>query len=78
MLAAAVGKVKAHHDRKNLSFKKFLNIKSISKVKNKVKFSNICATRLNSPVSFISPENASEGGAIKIKSVGINFCASRS
>ena len=75
MLAAAVGNVKAHHDRKNLRLKKLLNIKNIKSVKNNAKFIKNFANISNSPPIPIYPRNDTAGGAIIIKSVGINFIA---
>lgn len=74
-VTAAIGKVNAHQEIKNCIFRKFLYITNIKTVKNSPKLNKICAKKSNSPVNLIYEINPIAGGAIKIKSVGINFGA---
>ena len=60
---------------KNLIFIKFLYITNTSIVKNSPRLNKICAKKSKLPVNLIYEINPIDGGAIKIKSVGINFGA---
>ena len=72
---AAIGKVNAHQEIKNLIFIKFLYITKTKIVKNSPKLNKIWAKKSKVPVSFIYEINPIDGGAISIKRVGINFGA---
>ena len=76
MHIAALGKVKAHQDKAKLSFKKFLYINTNNILKNKAKFKSIIAKTSKLLVNFKQSKKPTEGGAIIIKSVGINLFGS--
>ena len=78
MELAAVGKVKAHHDRANLSLINLLYEKSISAAKNTFILSSIAAKASNRSVNFMYPKNAIAGGASVMTSVGTNLSANLS
>jgi hypothetical protein len=73
IVIAAIGNVNAHHDIKNLIFKKFLYIKANKNVKNRPICSKNCANKSNSPDNLKYAIKPIAGGAIRINRVGINL-----